>query len=311
MQSKTNRQSRKYIDVVGVGSVVLDFLIVLPEYPAPNSKNEMQDFSQQAGGNIGTALVTLTRLGAKAAYVGKMGDNDLARGTLEALRKQGVDVERVLLQPDTAGCELAIVMVDRKTGERTIFWSKKEAPFLTPEELNRDALSSTRFLLIDQYHPDTVIAAAIIAREGGATVVLDSEHLSPEIDEIMKVVDIPIVSQEFAGEYTGRSGLREMAESLYRKTGKPLVVVTAGEHGCFCVSRDGGFHQPAFEVPVVDTTGCGDVFHGAFIYGLLRNWELKRIARFSCATAALNCRAIGGQAGISAMREIEEFLEGG
>ncbi len=308
MKSKMNRLSLKQIDVVGVGSVVLDFLVVLPEYPAPNSKNEIQDFSQQAGGNIGTALVTLTRLGARAAYLGKMGDNDLARGILEALRKQGVDVGSVILESNAAGCELAIVIVDRKTGERTILWSKRDAPFLAPEELNRDVLSSSRFLLIDQYHPDTVVAAATIARKAGATVVLDAENLSPDIDEIMQVVDIPIVSQEFAREYTGRSGLREMAEDLYRKTTKQIVVVTAGEHGCFCVSRKGSFHQPAFEVPVVDTTGCGDVFHGAFIYGLLRNWDLKKIAEFSCATAALNCRAIGGQTGIPTLGEVEKFL---
>ena len=81
-----------------------------------------------------------------------------------------------------------------------------------------------------------------------------------------------------------------------------------GENGSFTLSDEGSFFQKAFKVKVVDTTGCGDVFHGAFIYGLLQNWDLKRAVKFASATAALKCRALGGRAGIPNRKEVEDFL---
>ncbi len=138
--------------------------------------------------------------------------------------------------------------------------------------------------------------------------MLDAESLNDDIDTLMPMVDILIVCAEFARTYTGIDNLADSAQALHNNTAAHTVAVTAGELGSFCCDHSGFHRQAAFIGDVVDTTGCGDVYHGAFIFGLMHDWPLSRIARFASAAAALNCRALGGQSGIPTRSEVEQFL---
>ena len=297
----------KTFDVIGVGTAVVDYLGVVPHYPESDSQIELMEFAKQGGGNVATALVTLARLGASACFIGKIGDDELARFVLDGLCAEGIDVTQTIIEPN-ASVGFAFIIVDSATGKRTILWTNQGKSHLNPTELTREQILAGRFLHLDEYEMDAAIAAAELAKASDVKVVLDAESGRPGIETLLPLVDILIASNDFAKTYSGLSDFQAAAQFTHNKLQDTLVVVTAGEQGCYCINDDGCFHQPAFIVDPVDTTGCGDVFHGAFIYGLLHDWNLRKNAEFSCAAAALKCRALGGRTGIPNLSEVEAFL---
>ena len=296
-------------DVVGIGSATVDYLGVVPHHPDQDTRLEMLDFTRQGGGSVATALVTLARLGRSVAYVGRVGDDEAGRFVLDAFEEEGVDTSWVVVQPGATQVN-AFIMVDQQSGKRTILWTRKNKAVLRPEELQADQVQAGAFLYLDEYDTSTAIAAAKIARQGGVRVVLDAESTRPGMEELIPLADVLIASHEFSRAFTGEADFIQGARAIQLRLPKALVVVTAGELGCYCIGEGRAFHQRAFAVEVVDTTGCGDVFHGAFIYGLLEEWSLEHTAEFACATAALKCRALGGRAGIPRLEEVHVFLAG-
>jgi ribokinase len=138
-------------------------------------------------------------------------------------------------------------------------------------------------------------------------VCLDVGSLREGVQRVFPYVDHLIASKRFACGFVKTSDPFEACRALMGKDFK-TVVVTVGEEGCVCAAKDKIFHSPGFRVKAVDTTGAGDVFHGAFIYGLLKKWSLKRTTRFANACAAMKCRKLGGRAGIPTLREVEGFM---
>ncbi|MGQ9630925.1 MAG: carbohydrate kinase family protein [bacterium] len=293
-------------DVVGIGCSAVDYLGIAPYYPQPDVKLELLELSQQGGGPVATALVTLARLGARAGYIGKVGDDSLGQFIVREFRKEGVNTDYTIIHKG-GSARFAFIVVDRERGTRTIFWSQKGVEPLRPEEVDRRAVLSARILHIDEYEPEAAAAAAVWAKEAGIRVVLDAERVSPTTRKLVESADVVIVPRDFALHLTGRANIESAGEAIYSDHGG-IVVMTAGSEGAFCVSDSSKFFQPAFPVDVVDTTGAGDVFHGAFIYGLLQGWDTKEIVEFACAVAAMKCRKLGGRAGIPTLKEVYEFL---
>ncbi len=294
-------------DVVGVGAAVVDYIGVVESFPSQDSQSQLSEFSKQGGGNVSTALVALSRLGASTRYLGKLGDDELGRFVVETLRDEGVDIKDVVVEPGgSAG--FAFIIVHRSSGDRTILWTAKGKPLFKRSELSAASIASARMLLLDEYEGDVSIAAGEAAREHGVRVVLDAESMLEGHERLLDLSDVIIASKYFAHEYTKCADPNRACELLYQRFPDKLVVVTAGALGCTVASEEGMFSSPAFDVEVVDSTGCGDVFHGAFAYGLLENWSLRHNARFACAAAALKCRALGGRQGIPSRTEVEAFL---
>ncbi len=294
-------------DVVGVGCCAVDYLGIVPHYPKLDVKMELMEFSKQGGGPVGTALVTLARLGAHVSYIGKVGDDEFGRFLIDAFRKEGVDTKNTIIEKG-ASCPFAFIIVDKKTGKRTIVWSRAHISNLHPGEMNRKAVTAGKILHVDQYDIDAAISAAKWAKEAGIMVVFDAESMGRGVKTLLKLTDVLITSEDFASDFTGKADIEKAARDLYKSQGG-IVVVTGGDKGCVCISGDGMVKKPAFRVQVKDTTGAGDVFHGAFIYGLLQDWELDKTAEFSCAVAALKCRELGGRAGIPRLNEVQRFLK--
>ncbi len=294
-------------DVIGVGAAVVDYLGVVPEYPGPDTQIELQQFSKQAGGNVATALVTLSRLGIATGYLGKFGDDELGRFVHAGLIAEGVDLSHSLIEVG-GSMGFAFIIVEAGSGRRTILWTNDGKAHLTTDELCQQAILSSQYLHLDHYSMDAAIAAASIARQGNVQVVLDAESMHPDIEVLLPMVDVLIVCADFARNYTGLNNFDHALESLYTQTAAHTVVITAGELGSFCRSATELHRQPAFVVTPVDTTGCGDVYHGAFIYGLLQHWPLARTATFASAAAALNSCELGGQTGIPDVSHVESFL---
>ena len=303
----------KRYDVVGIGCSAVDYLGVVSKMPANlDAKIWMDEFSKQGGGLVATALVALARLGAKTHFVGKVGDDDFGHFIADEMEKEGVACDDMRYVKGMSA-RFAFCVSDHSTGARTIFVTPHtKVPYLKPSEIKRQQIAEARFLLVDGYEMEAGIRAAEMAREEGVTVVIDAERTDPKMRKLVQLSEVIIASEDHAEWHTGKRGYVAQARALYaaqRKVCKDkVVVVTAGTRGSYTVSKAGEFHTPAFKVKVVDTTGCGDVYHGAYIYGLLREWDLARTAEFASAVAALKCRALGGRAGIPTLREVQRFL---
>jgi sulfofructose kinase len=294
-------------DVVGVGYTALDYLAIVPHLPEENRKLEIGEFLIQGGGPTATAVVTVRRLGLDAAFIGKMGDDDFGKQMLLELGEEGVDVSRVVVEKGGKS-QYAFIMVDRTTAARTILWTRGSLGRFTAEEVDCSLVEGARGLLIDSLEPHAALAAARSARAAGVPVVIDAGTLRDGVRELLPICDYIVASELFA-EQISEGGSREEALERIMEYGPRAAVVTQGERGCTALTGSGLIEVPGFEVDAIDTTGAGDVFHGAFIFGVLRGWDIERICVFSNAVAALKCRRLGGRAGIPDLAETLRFLE--
>ena len=260
---------------------------------------------------MATGLVAVARLGGTARYVGKVGDDDHAQFIVREFKREGVDTNCVRIMPRMSAIR-TIGVINPAKGFRTLFYCLDDAPLLDPAEMDRDEVLAGKVIFVDGFQLRAAIQAARWGREAGRPVLMDAERTEPDNDELAALSTHVVASLRFAQSRVGDCEAAEAARRLHKKLAAKdadkVVGVTAGSKGSYFVSREGEFHQPAFQVPVVDTTGCGDVFHGAFAFGLAKGMELRKIAEFASAVAALKCRKLGGRAGIPSLAETEKFI---
>jgi len=294
-------------DVCALGCCCWDYLGIIPRYPALDEKVAMSELSMQGGGQAGTGIAAVARLGGRAAIIGRIGDDEFGRHIRESFEADGVDTRWLAAVPG-ATSQFAFCAIDQASGQRTIFYIHGTKGKFAPEDLDCAALLDCHCLLVDGHH--NVAAAAVVrwAREAGVPVVLDLERPQEEDEALVSGASHPVVPERFALEFTGEGDV-EAAGRAMLALGPEVVVITRGPEGCLAFTAEGVIHQPALPVaPIVDTTGAGDVFHGAFAYGIALGYELRENLRFASAVAALKCRALGGRAGIPTMAEVREFL---
>lgn len=292
-------------DVVGVGYCAVDYLGIVPRYPNVDEKMAMTEFIRQGGGITATAMVAVRRLGGRARYVGKVGDDDFGRFTISELQKEGVDTSCVVIEPG-ASSQFAFIVVDGVTGKRTIFWTDSGIEF-EASEIRREDILAGKVLHVDAHHPRAAIQAATWANEAGIPVVFDAGSLREGSAELVERTDALFTTTLFARQFTGEDDPEKAARAMFGGRRK-IAGVTLGDRGSVYVTEDGLFHQPAFEVEAVDTTGAGDVFHGAISFGLLKGWPYPRIVEFASAVAAMKCTKLGGRTGIPSYPEAAAFL---
>ncbi|MFH1625684.1 MAG: PfkB family carbohydrate kinase [Pseudomonadota bacterium] len=297
----------KEFDVVGMGLNAVDYLCVVPHFPTYDSKTKMLDFMRQGGGQVATALVTCSRLGLKTKYIGKIGSDELGVFSKESIEKEGVDASDIIVE-EGSRTQFAFILVDNSTGERTIIWDRDPKLEIRPQELDRSATCSGRVLHLDGHEVPASIQAAKWAREAGIPVVLDAETVKDGTEELLFLTDILIASTTFPRILTGISDVIQALNKL-KAYGSNVVCITLGKEGALAYYRGQIIKCPGFEVKALDSTGAGDVFHGAFIYGMLERWTIEETLRFANAAAAMKCRSIGGRQGIPTQVEVEEFLE--
>jgi sulfofructose kinase len=293
------------MDVVGLGFTSLDYLGLVPHLPALDQGVNLLDFSRQGGGPVAQALVTLARLGASTGFVGRIGDDEAGRTMRCGLVAEGVDVSQLQIEAGAASGE-CIILVDSATGKRSICANRGSVHDVATNELDLDYLCSGRILHLDGHSPAAALLAAGAARAAGVTVCLDAGGPELDVGDLVKLTDVLIAGERFAAA-VGDGDDRQGATRLLAM-GPRIVVVTRGERGSFTKTADEEFQTPVFRVPVVDTTGAGDVFHGAYLFGLLRGWDLPSIAEFAGATAALKCLKLGGRAGIPTLDTVMTYL---
>jgi sugar/nucleoside kinase (ribokinase family) len=255
---------------------------------------------------IATALVACARLGLRARYVGKFGDDYWARLGRRLLARDGVDVRHALRARGSVG-HVSMMLIDARTGLRTGFFRRPPAYAIRPDELDRGVITSGRLLHVDGVDAAAAAVAVRWAREAGRIVTMDGERIVDGIDAVWPAVDVLVANPRFVAQVTGRSGLEDGLRALAAR-GPARVAVTQGAEGVVGLEQGRLVRAPGFPVAVVDTNGAGDVFHGACAVGELRGWPFAWTLTFASAVAAMKCRTLGGRRGIPRMAEVAAFL---
>ncbi len=296
-------------DILGFGAIAVDDLLHVDGYPVAESKVRVQRRDRQCGGQTGTALVAAARLGARTAYAGLMGDDGLSQFVVSTLEREGVELKYAVRRPDARPVH-ATIIVDSQEKTRTIFASITSP--LGPDEQRPEAglIRAARTVLVDHHGTEGTLRICQIAREAGVPVVGDPERDSGgRLRDVLALVDHLIVDGRFARQLAGVDEPATAAERLWDAS-RQAVVVTCGGAGCWYVdSPVAARHIPAFCVEAVDTTGCGDVFHGVYAAMLARGVPLAVRLRIASAAAAMKARRPGGQAGCPTREELHAFLQ--
>ena len=297
----------KPFDIVGVGINVIDYLFRIPHFPEPDTKMDALGAMIQGGGLTATAMVACARLGLRTRYIGKLGGNEIGQMAREELQREGLDLGAAVTAPGVPN-RFCVVLVQEASGHRTIVRQCDPRVWLKPGDLSQEAVCAGRVVHLDGYEGDAALQAAGWAKAAGIPVSVDAEEPTEHREELFTLTDILIVGQRFGRMLTGQYDTQDILEGLAR-LGPACVGLTLGGAGSALRYRDEIVQAPGFSVNVVDTTGAGDVFHGAFLYGFLQGWEAGDILRFANAVSALKCACLGGRTGIPRLEEVRRFLD--
>ncbi len=287
-------------DVLGLGAVAVDDLVYVDGYPPPDTKVPIVEERREGGGLAGTALVTVARLGGRAAFLGVLGDDGLSRFAITEMEREGVDCSLVRRRADARPIH-SVIIVDRQTGQRTLLYSHAGVVDVKPADITAEAVGACRVLLVDSTVAIAAHRAVDLAHRAGVPVVADLEHPDGAgVPELVQEVDHLIVGLDFARGLTGARKPEEMLHALWRPS-QTACVVTAGDQGCWYLARETGGavqHRPACRVDVVDTNGCGDVFHGAYAARIARGDSVASAIAVATVTAGAKATQPGGRLGI-------------
>lgn len=297
--------AKQPFDVVGFGLNSVDYICILPQYPPPDSKTEIIRYEILPGGQTATALVFLARMGLATKYIGKVGGDEGGRVSLQSFEGESVDVSSVLIEQGARN-PFSIILVDRRNGERTVLFRADPGWNFRKAELEEEKVCSGRILHLDGYDA-SALSAAVYCQQRHIPVCADLDAVVPHCGSLLENIDFLIVSAGFASEFTGISDPEASFRTL-RHNFKGFLAMTLGARGAAAWVGEECVFFPALEVEAVDTTGAGDIFHGAFIFGLLENWPLAKIMRFANTAAGLSCRYLGARTGIRPLAEILQSM---
>jgi sulfofructose kinase len=294
-------------DVVGVGLNATDTLLIVPRFPPYAGKAPFEQEVVSPGGQVASAMVACASLGLRTKYIGTIGDDERGDIQWESLQSTGVNLDHVQRRRNCPN-QSAYIIVDRSSGERTVFWSRPECLTLEPQEITEDQITCARLLHIDGHDTAAVARAAGIAHGHGIPVTVDVDTIYHGFDRVLPFVDYLVASSEFPSAWTGRTDAFRALETLQGEYGMKVAAMTLGSHGALARAEGRYFYAPGYVVDCVDTTGAGDVFHGAFCYAVLQGMPMLEALEFSNAMAALNCTALGARSGIRGIGEVRGLM---
>jgi sugar/nucleoside kinase (ribokinase family) len=300
------------LQIVGLGMATLDVLLRLKQMPTWEHGTHIEGFRLEGGGPVGTAMVASARLGARVGFIGTAGNDKSAEIKLSTMVECGIDLSR-LIRHDGPDDQIIVVHVHAETGERIFSGvGNMMRQHIIIEDLDREYITSAEYLHLDGCHYDAALQSAKWMKEAGKKVVYDGGKTNGRVGDstrkLIEYVDVLITGAGFAKGLTDIDDIYEAGKEIL-KMGPSILVETVGDEGSYTVTADECFHTPAFNVGVIDTTGAGDVFHGAYIVGLLHKWDPHQIVLFSSAVSAIKCTKLGGRAGIPCFDEAINFLK--
>jgi sulfofructose kinase len=297
-------------DVVGVGLNATDTLILLARFPSYGGKVPIDREVVSPGGQVASAMVACAQLGLRAKYIGTLGDDERGVIQLESLRASGVNLDDIEIR---AGCanQSAYILIDQATGERTVLWRRDDCLSIDPATLTAEKIACASLLHIDGHDTAAVARAAEIARAHQISVTVDVDTIYPGFDQVLPNVDYLIASSEFPARWTREADPFRALAMIQDEYGMRVAAMTLGAHGALARANGRFIYSPSFVVDCIDTTGAGDVFHGAFCYSVIENMPLGDALEFSNAMAALNCTALGARGRIAGVDEARALMRDG
>lgn len=299
----------KPFDAVGFGLNAVDHLIVVPAYPAFDTKIRLLEHKLSAGGQTATAMVSLQRLGLKTAYAGRFGSDAEGKFGLSTLKDDGVNVDYAEVV-EGARNQLAFITIDARNGERTIVWDRDDRLAYRPDEAPVEFGSMGRVLHLDAHDPPACLRLAKAARESDTIVSADIDNVYDGLPGLLPFIDIMIGSKEFPHRVTGIADQRDALVELQTRYGCAITGMTLGTSGAIVYCNGEFIESRAFEAPggCKDTTGAGDAFHGGFLYGMLRGDDIETSLRYGNAVAAMKCSALGARSALPTPTQLQKFL---
>jgi sulfofructose kinase len=298
------------IDIIGIENPVMDFNILLEKMPDAGGFGSLKEYSWQGGGNVGSALVAAARLGAKCGIIGIVGDDPYGQFCIDDFKRHNIDTSHLIKDAGNK-TSFCICLAEISTMGRSFIAKGGTKRQPTNKELDKKYISTTKYLHLGPIGQPQV-QAAIWAREMGITVVDDAGYFNPDTDEHTDLIDVFVGSEHYYKGLFHDNNYEKNCKAI-QKRGPKIVVFTLGAKGCIGLNDDGEYFAiPACEgLSIVDTTGAGDVFHGAFIFGLMQGWDVKKTSQFSSAVSAIKCTRLGGRAAIPDYVTVQKFMKTG
>ncbi|WP_417387204.1 carbohydrate kinase family protein [Gimesia sp.] len=293
-------------DVVGLGTVVVDHLVLLSHHPTQDAKTNIISDAFQIGGPVPTAEVMLSRLGNRCALLGSWGDDQYGSLIAEVLTAEKLDLSGSRLLPGTRS-GYSQIWIDESACTRTIACYRPEI-CLQPADIYETILKQSRALHLDGWPQETCLHAAQIAQQAGVKVCLDAGSLKPGTETLIPYLNVLNCPRRFISEYLNTDDILAAGPALLRE-GPELVTITDGINGAWLFTESVRLHCEALPVQAIDTTGAGDVFSGALLHGILEDWPAERILKFACVTASLKCARLGNREALPTLAEIEAVLQ--
>ena len=293
-----------FIQVFGLGQCSLDYIGQIKAYPQPDQKCEFSELVIQGGGPVATALVALARWGVSCAFAGVRGDDLLGDMINDSLEEGGIDTRGLVVRKGY-GSQFAFIAAEPGIGRRTIFWRKPTGPPLGPEEVDYWMIERAKIFHTDGGFVDAALASCRAARKAGVRVVADADTFHEGWVELAKLSDYFIASEHFADAFLKEKNPMEACRRI-AELGPRVAGVTLGPKGYVALAEGRTIEKPAYPVEPVDTTGCGDVFHAGFIYGLIRGWDHEKCLDFAAWSAGMVSLKMGGRTGIPTLEQMRE-----
>lgn len=332
---------QKHIDIVGIGASTLDRFIVVDHYPIGREVQQVVSSTTDGGGPVATALAVAGKYGARTAMIDSIGDDMVGRHILDDFEKYNVNTEAIQVESG-ANSGVATILVKQSTGERAVFFERSTATEPEFLDTHQQLIGSAYILHINGRHRQLMRSAIEVAKEVGTIISLDggAQRYDEDMKPITEDSHIVIVARDYAEKYTGTTNLEEACRIIYER-GALIAGVTDGANGSYFVWPDGTAYRckPFPQESVVDTTGAGDSFHGAFLAKLSNilhsesakvsstntvqgdsslcavelikgcaHSDLEQAAIFASAVASLNTQGIGGRSPLPTLKSVQELM---
>lgn len=294
--------SAQSFQVYGLGQSALDYIGKIDAYPPPDVKCEFDSMVIQGGGPVATALVALARWGLSCAFAGVIGDDLFGSMIKASLDREGINTDGALVRKGHES-QFAFIVAEPGLGRRTIFWQRPTGPPPSIDEIDYSIIRQTKVVLTDGLFPEATLAACKAAKEAGVQVVVDAGTLREGMLELARLSDYFLASEAFANAFVGPDNATEACHRL-AEFGPRVAGVTLGAKGYIALIDGEIVERNAYKVQTVDTTGCGDLFHAGFTYGVVQGWDVEKSLDLGAWSAAMVSRKLGGRAGIPTLEEL-------
>ena len=298
----------RYYDAAGFGITTLDYICITDRLASYRKHAVIEEVKFFGGGCVSTALATLNRLGGTSSLITMLGDDWVAKEVLKGLKEENIDCSAVSTAFDQL-TTFSFIQVNNKTGKRAISFYPGSSGNLKFDIKAQQIVKNSKTLILDGLIKSECLKAAEFARGHGVRVMLDCDVVNNDTEELLQYIDFLITSESFLYDYTGTRNIEKALKKLSEKYKPEILVTTLGKKGSVALINNRVKHVDIFNVGVKDTTGCGDVYHGAFLFGVLKKWDPVDIMIFSTAVSSIKSMHFGGRPGIPNFKETLKFLK--